>query len=174
MRKLLTATLLLVACTLPGFTRPKGAMGVNEGDWNVKIMADGREINVDCSQFDTYSGSQVRLNKDSTQITIVGSNDKNERSMSLIMTFPAHDKGTFNIHGSEVPTGSLTMTSTDYPTPPGNIFVTKSGSITIKNFPAVNGFCGGECTATCQFMDNDGKLGNPFQVQFKFHVKRLD
>ena len=149
-------------------------MGVDEGDWNVKIQVEGREIGVDCSQFDTYTGSQVRLNQESTQITVVGTNNKNERSMNLIMTFPAHDKGTFQIHGSDLPTGSLFMTSTDYPTPPGQLFQAKSGTITIKNFPAVGGFCGGECTATCQFIDNDGQLSNPFQVHFKFHVKRLD
>lgn len=173
MRKLLAASLLLLACTLPGSTRPKGAMGINEGDWNVKILADGREIVVDCSQFDTYSGSQVISNKESTEIAISCANDKNDRGMNIIMDFPAHDKGTFPIQGSDLPTGSFTMTSTDYPTPPGSILVAKSGSISIQNYPAVNGFTAGECTANCQFMDNDGKLSNPFQVKFKFHVKRL-
>lgn len=172
MRKKLLLLLVLGVVTLPGAKPRTGAVGVDEGNFQLKIKAGSREIGVNQGNFDDYAGSLTLNNATDSQISLVGANAKDDRNLNVLITFHAHLPGTFEV-GNGQP-NQFEFHTTAYPQPETTpFFSVKQGTLVVDSYPAVGGYATGSFQGTCQWLGMDMQPVETFQAELTFRVKRL-
>lgn len=177
---LTTLILLLAALPLgaaPDKTKPtpvkQGNVGVDQGEWQVNVLDAGRTVGLNPAQFSDFSISLVPQNSTSSQVSLsaVGSNDKN---LSIMLDFPSGSPGTFAFPGEDNTRPHLSFSSSEFPQPQdAPFFQVVSGSVTVKNSPAVGAYVDGLVDVQCEFRNESMQPVKTFQIQFKFRAKRL-